>query len=138
MVRAPSTGGVLSQPAQKKREAMSNAGPDPERLKALGRKLDDVQKRGVRPKQTESTSPANIAFRLSTELAVALVVGGAFGWGIDWLFGFFGIHTRPIFIIVFFLLGAVAGIRNVMRVAKEINAQFAAGPVPPAVKDDEE
>jgi ATP synthase protein I len=138
MVRAPSSERRLIATGAREGEAMSNAGPDPERLKALGRKLDDVQKRGVRPKQTESTSPASIAFRLSTELAAALVVGGGFGWGIDWLFGFFGIHTRPIFIIVFFLLGAVAGIRNVMRVAREINAQFAAGPVPPAAKDDEE
>jgi ATP synthase protein I len=117
---------------------MSNSGPDPERLRELGRKLDEVQKRDVRPKQTESVSPASIAFRLSTELAVALVVGGGFGWGIDWVFGFFGIHTRPVFLIVFFLLGAVAGIRNVMRVAREINAKIAAGPVPPSVKDDEE
>lgn len=117
---------------------MSNSGPDPQRLKELGRQLDEAQKRDVRPKNAESVSPQGIAFRLSTELAVALVVGGGMGWGIDWIFGFFGIHTRPIFIIVFFLLGAVAGIRNVVRVAREINAQIAAGPVPPAVKDDEE
>jgi len=117
---------------------MSNTGPDPERLRELGRKLDEVQKRDVKPKRPESVSPQGIAFRLSTELVVALVMGGGIGWGVDWLFGFFGIHTRPIFIIVFFVLGAVAGIRNVVRVAREINEQIAAGPVPPSVKDDEE
>jgi ATP synthase protein I len=52
-------------------------------------------------------------------------VGGGLGWGIDWLFGHFGIHTRPAFLIVFLLLGIAAGIRNVMRAANEINAEVA-------------
>ena len=36
------------------------------------------------------------------ELVAALVVGGGLGWGVDWLFGHFGFHTRPIFIVVFY------------------------------------
>ena len=48
--------------------------------------------------------------------------------GIDWLLGHFGFHTRPVFLIVFFVLGAAAGIRNVMRAATEINAEIAANP----------
>jgi ATP synthase protein I len=75
-----------------------------------------------------------IAGRFATELVAAVVVGGGLGWGIDWLFGYFGFHTRPVFMIVFFVLGAVAGIRNVMRVATEINADIAAR----AAKTDEE
>ncbi len=114
---------------------MSDNGPDPERLRALSKQLDEVQKRRKRSIRTESVTPAGIALRLSTELAAGLVVGIGFGWGIDWLFGFFGIHTKPIFIVVFFVLGAIAGIRNVIRVAREINAQVAA---PPAPKDDKE
>jgi F0F1-type ATP synthase assembly protein I len=38
---------------------------------------------------------------------------------------------------VFFVLGAAAGIRNVMRAANELNAEIAAHPASPA-KDDEE
>ena len=54
-------------------------------------------------------------------------MGGGLGWGIDWLFGHFGIHTRPVFMIVFVVLGAAAGILNVVRAAREINAQIAPG-----------
>ena len=64
--------------------------------------------------------------RFATELVAALVVGGGLGWGMDWLFGHFGFHTSPVFLIVFFVLGAAAGIRNVMRAANEINAEMAA------------
>jgi len=78
-----------------------------------------------------------IAFRFSTELVAGLVVGGGLGWGIDWLMARIGFHTRPAFLIVFFMLGAAAGIRNVMRAAKELNAAMAA-PTAQAVKDDEE
>ena len=66
-----------------------------------------------------------IAFRFATELVAALIVGGGLGWGIDWLLGRIGFHTRPAFLIVFFVLGAAAGIRNVMRAATEINAEIA-------------
>jgi len=116
---------------------MSESGPDPERLRKLGARLDDVQKRDARQRKTESITPAGIALRLSTELAAGLVVGIGFGWGIDWLFGFFGIHTKPVFIVVFFVLGAIAGIRNVIRTAREINQQVAASSRP-AASDDEE
>ena len=44
------------------------------------------------------------------ELVAALVVGVAIGWGIDrWL------GTRPWGLLVFFFLGAAAGILNVYR-----------------------
>ena len=99
--------------------------PDPDRLTNLGKRLDELQTRqagrGKRPPPNQS----GIAFRFATELVAALVVGGGLGWGIDWLCGHFGFHTRPAFLIVFFVLGAAAGIRNVMRAAHEINAEIA-------------
>ena len=67
-----------------------------------------------------------IAFRFTTEMVAALVVGGALGWGLDWLAGRIGFHTRPLFLVVMFVLGAGAGIRNVFRAAKEINARLSA------------
>lgn len=53
-----------------------------------------------------------IAFRLSTEFVSAIAVGGFIGYGLDWLLG-----TSPWLMIVFFLLGFVAGVLNVLRSA---------------------
>ena len=99
--------------------------PDPDRLTDLGKRLDEIQTRQVQGGKRAPPSQSNIAFRFATELVASLIVGGGLGWGIDWLFGHFGHHTRPAFMIVFFVLGAAAGIRNVMRAAKEINAEIA-------------
>ena len=98
--------------------------PDPGKLRDLGQRIDQLQARQA-PKRPPP-SQAGIAGRFATELVAALIVGGGLGWGIDWLFGHFGIHTRPVFMIVFVVLGAAAGIANVMRAAKEINAEIAA------------
>lgn len=100
--------------------------PDPDRLTELGKRLDALQTRHVAAGQKASPPrQSGIAFRFATELVAALVVGAGLGWGIDWLFGHFGFRTSPVFLIVFFMLGAGAGIRNVMRAATELNAQIA-------------
>jgi ATP synthase protein I len=106
---------------------MSDSAPDPEGLRTLGERLDEVRRRGMSThRRGEAPASMGIAFRFTAELVSALVVGGAVGWGLDWLFGYFGVHTRPVFLLVMFILGAAAGIRNVMRAAKEINADIAA------------
>ena len=102
------------------------AAPDPDKLSDLGKRVDEAQKRHAAAAKRPPRSQTGIAGRFATELVAALVVGGGLGWGIDWLFGHFGFHTRPVFLIVFFVLGATAGIRNVMRAATEINAEIAA------------
>ncbi len=51
-------------------------------------------------------------FRLSSELIAGVVVGAAIGWGIDHL-----LSTSPFGLIVFFLLGFVAGLVNLVRSA---------------------
>ena len=61
------------------------------------------------------------------------------GWGVDWLLGYFGIHTKPFFLILMFILGGAAGVRNVIKAAQEINAEMTKGATPAAsVTDDEE
>jgi len=92
--------------------------PEPDDLKRLGDRLDEARRREAADVKPSAPSPLGIAFRFATEMVSALVVGGALGWGIDWLFG-----TRPVFLIVFFVLGAAAGIRNAVSAAKEINAR---------------
>jgi ATP synthase protein I len=53
-----------------------------------------------------------LGFRLSSELVAGVLVGAALGWGIDRL-----LSTSPFGLIVFLLLGFVAGVVNVVRSA---------------------
>ncbi len=106
-------------------------------LSDLGTRLDEAQRKRAVAAKRPPPSQLGVAGRFATELVAALLVGGALGWGLDWAFGYFGIHTKPVFLIVLFVLGAVAGIRNVMRAASEINADIAAHPAT-SVNDDEE
>jgi ATP synthase protein I len=95
--------------------------PEPEELRKLGDRLDAVERRVTGRSKAPTPTSLGIAFRFSTEMVAALIVGGGMGYGIDWLAG-----TKPIFLIVFFVLGAAAGIRNVLHAAKEINAEMSA------------
>ena len=107
--------------------------PEPDDLSALGKRLDEAHRQQAGKHVQMAPTPMGIAFRFATEMVTALLVGAGLGYGLDWLFG-----TKPIFIVVMFMLGAAAGIRNVMHAAKELNEQAASGANVPAVKDDED
>ena len=55
------------------------------------------------------------AFKLGTELVAAVVVGTIIGFILDTWF-----DTKPWLIIVFFFLGAAAGMLNVIRTANKM------------------
>ena len=61
------------------------------------------------------SSKLGIAFKMSTEMVAAVVVGTIIGFILDNWFG-----TKPLLIIVFFILGSVAGILNVIKAAKRM------------------
>ncbi len=55
-------------------------------------------------------SALSVGLRVGVELVSALVVAVAIGWGLDrWL------HTLPLFLVIFVILGGVAGLLNVWR-----------------------
>ena len=67
-------------------------------------------------KQTnEPKSNIGQAFKMSTELVSAVVVGTIIGFILDKWFG-----TKPWLILIFFFVGVIAGIMNVVRTAKKI------------------
>ena len=55
------------------------------------------------------------AFKMSTELVSAVLIGTIIGFILDTWF-----DTKPWLIIIFFFVGVVAGITNVIRSAKKI------------------
>ena len=58
------------------------------------------------------------AFKLGTELVAAVGVGTIIGFILDSWFG-----TKPWLIIIFFFLGAAAGILNVIRAANRMQKE---------------
>ncbi len=60
-------------------------------------------------------SPIGTAFKLSTELVSAVAVGTIIGFILDKTFG-----TKPWLILIFFFVGVIAGITNVIKSAKNM------------------
>lgn len=56
---------------------------------------------------------AELAWRMVVDLTAGIAVGLTIGWGLDSLFG-----TKPLFMIVFVLLGFAAGVNVMLRSAK--------------------
>ena len=73
-----------------------------------------VSKRNFDNKR-HNPSPIGTAFKLSTELVSAVVVGTIIGFILDKTFG-----TKPWLILIFFFAGVVAGIINVVKSAKNM------------------
>ena len=75
------------------------------------------QKSKVKNDQIKDKQQSNIgqAFKLSTELVSAVAVGTIIGFILDKWFG-----TKPWLILIFFFVGVIAGIMNVIKSAKKL------------------
>ena len=92
-----------------------NSHKDGKRLADIERRLDRLQV--DREQQNRSsrlalpTGTAAIMGRVATELVAGVVFGTFIGWMLDrWL------ETSPLFLLLMFFLGAIAGMLNVWRV----------------------
>ena len=74
------------------------------------RLADARRRRDVAAPKPAPKEGLGAAMRIGVELVAALGVGAAIGWGLDrWL------GTAPWLMVVFFVLGAAAGVMNVYR-----------------------
>ena len=64
----------------------------------------------ARPRSDGMGSAMAMGLRAGSEFVAAIIVGAGVGWAIDRALG-----TKPAFLIVFFMLGVVAGVFNVIR-----------------------
>tara|TARA_Y100001960_G_C14309504_1_gene649990 strand:+ start:33 stop:323 length:291 start_codon:yes stop_codon:yes gene_type:complete len=91
-----------------------------EKLKNLKEKIDSSfskqNQNNANPKN--KSNAASFGFKISTEIVAALVVGVGIGLIVD---NYFGIS--PFGLIIFFILGALAGFLNVYRVMRRIEKQ---------------
>tara|TARA_Y100000590_G_scaffold329497_1_gene374203 strand:+ start:236 stop:514 length:279 start_codon:yes stop_codon:yes gene_type:complete len=78
---------------------------------------EKILKRSNSTKES-SSSKLGIAFKMSTEMVAAVVVGTIIGFILDNWFG-----TKPWLILIFFFVGVIAGILNVIRSAKRMQSK---------------
>ena len=78
-------------------------------------RLKNARKKLKVEKENVQTSNIGQAFKLSTELVAAVLVGTIIGFILDNWF-----DTKPWLIIIFFFVGVIAGILNVIRSAKKL------------------
>ena len=94
-------------------------------LKSLEKKIEDAKK-GVEPQSSAQNkfSAAEVGWRMIIELTAGVFIGFGLGYGLDFLF-----DTKPVFILILTLFGFAAGVKTMMRSArdlqeKELAAQF--------------
>ena len=97
-------------------------GPDPGQLKSLEDRIEAV-KRATAPKPPaeEHYSAASQGWRMVIELVSGLGIGFGIGYGLDTLLG-----TLPWLMLLFTMLGFVAGVKTMLRTATEIQNSKAA------------
>ena len=84
-------------------------------LDKLNRKLEEFKSK------KEKDSPKRIkvqndGWRMIIELVTGMLLGVSLGLGLDYMIG-----SEPIFLIIFSLLGFMAGVKTMMATAKNMN-----------------
>ena len=85
-------------------------------LKSLEEKIKAARK-AVEPEQPiqNKFSAAEVGWRMIIELTAGVFIGFGLGYGLDFLFS-----TKPFFILLFTLFGFAAGVKTMMRSAREL------------------
>ena len=91
---------------------MSNLNDFKTRLKIAKKKLENSSKD---TDSSRNSSSMGSAFKLSTDLVAHVAVGTIIGFILDSWF-----DTKPWLIIIFFFLGSISGILNVIKTAKKM------------------
>ena len=87
----------------------------------------------VEQRRQSDMSGLSRGFRLASEFAAAIIVGAGLGYLIDMV-----LPTRPWAMVALLLLGFAAGVLNVVRATREMNAATAVPADTPALRDDED
>ncbi len=96
---------------------MMGSDPDEERLRALDERIAKARA-AAEPKRSAASkgySQGEVAWRMVIELVAGLVIGLGIGMGLDALFG-----TRPLFLVLFVVIGLVAGVKVMLQSAREM------------------
>ena len=101
---------------------------DRNRLNELGARLDAVHQ-GEKDKESaaggqprESSANVSMGMRIGIELLASVLAGGGIGYFLD-----LKLHTKPIFLLAFLVLGFTAGVMDVLRVIKGLDQAVGLG-----------
>lgn len=106
---------------------MSKKSPSPphgdfdDRLRAA-RVREDLRRQEKRTGFAGANAGIGFGFRISIELVAAVAIGAIIGYGLDSLLG-----TLPLLMVVFLLLGSVAGVLNAYRAVKGYDSSVGFG-----------
>jgi ATP synthase protein I len=88
-----------------------------ESLNNLSKKLDNIKAEKVNEdynKTNKKFTGFAHAFKIVSELFANILVGGSIGWTIDYFF-----NTKPIFLILFLIIGFISGIYTSYKSSKK-------------------
>ncbi len=84
-----------------------------EKLKEFREKISKIDAKKTSPKNTKLNNNLSVGFKISLDLISPIIAGILIGIGADKFFS-----TKPIFFVIFLLLGIVAGFFNIFKSAK--------------------
>ncbi len=85
-----------------------------DRFGQLKEQMDTIHESKANEKPERDGNAIGKAMRMGTEFVVAVLVGAFLGWQFDTWF-----DTKPLWLILFMLIGFGAGVNNVLRLAKK-------------------
>ncbi|GIX14945.1 MAG: ATP synthase protein I [Paracoccaceae bacterium] len=88
----------------------------PPDLNQLGARIEAARRSRQEPeaRRNRGLAGAELAWRMVIDLTVGIGIGFGMGWGLDGLFG-----TEPVFIILMTMAGLAAGVKVMLRSARE-------------------
>jgi ATP synthase protein I len=104
---------------------------DRARLEALEKRIATAKGAVAGPalSKGDQYSQAQLAWRMVIELVAGLAIGFGIGYGLDRLFG-----TLPLFLVLFIFAGLAAGVKTMLRSAKQVQERQVAA----AAKQEED
>ena len=90
-------------------------------LESLEKKLDSL-KSNKNENSVKSFKIQNDGWRMVIELVVGMLIGFGIGLGLD-IF----LNTKPLFLIIFTLLGFIAGVKTMLNTAKTMKRETLEG-----------
>ena len=81
----------------------------------LSRRIEEKQKKNERI-QYNNKQGYNLGLKISMDLVSSIIAGVLIGLGIDKIFS-----TKPIFFIIFLVLGSITGFYSMFKTMKKLN-----------------